>query len=331
MGMKNRRLLIRLWSIAAAAIVLLSSCASNPPPAASATGGEFDYLAAGGLAYFYADLRLSQPILENLSLKSVDMTRIGRFLEKVDFLSGAVYPRGSPQQMMLHAWKQKGRVPGASALFLSAQWKKTASPGGGRYYHSERYGLSVSTQGSHAFVSDADPLAFESAVAAPDGLADLRWEAVMLGWLDHAGTPINNFLSIAGIPMRIPTDRILFGVYPSQGPDPSAEMEDSVGDEGPQRRAAGNGEPLYELRLRVQTENANQARALTTLLALVRTFTERPDINVDPEYLATLRPLLANPPSQAGQDLAIHTDPMDAREMALLFNRFSVYSQQTTL
>jgi hypothetical protein len=259
------------------------------------------------------------------------MTRIGRFLGKVDFLSGAVYPGGSPQRLMLHAWKQKGRVPGASALFFSAQWKKTASPGGGKYYHSERYGLSVSTQGSHAFVSDADPLAFESAVAPPEGLTELRWDAVMLGWLEDAGAPINNFLSLSGIPVHIPTDRILFGVYRSRGPDPSAEMEGFVGDEEPPPRLGENGEPLYELRLRVETQNANQARALATLLAFVRVFAENPDLTVDPEYLATLRPLLANPPSQVGPDLAIQTEPMDAGEIALLFNRFSVYSQQTSL
>jgi hypothetical protein len=52
---------------------------------------------------------------------------------------------------------------------------------------------------------------------------------------------------------------------------------------------------------------------------------------VDPEYLETLRFLLANPPSQDGPVLAIHTEPMSAGEIALLFNRFAVYSQQTTL
>jgi hypothetical protein len=326
--MKNRGLLNCFWG--AAAVLLLSACASNPPLATYTTGGEFAYLSAGGSAYFYADVKLSRPIMENVYVRGVDMTQVGRFLDKIDFLSGAVYPGGSPQHLMLHAWRQQGRVPGASALFLSAQWKKTASPGGGKYYHSERYGLSVSTQGSHAFVSDADPLAFEPAAAAPEGLDELKWEAVLLGWLDHAGTPINNFLSIAGIPVRIPTDRILFGVYPSQGPEPSVEPEELVVDEETPPQDAGTAEPLYELRLRVETENANQARALTTLLAFVRAFTERPDIQVDPEYLATLRPLLANPPSQAGPDLAIHTEPMGAREIALLFNRFSVYSQQTT-
>ncbi|MDR0598141.1 MAG: hypothetical protein LBG14_06515 [Treponema sp.] len=320
--MANRRLLNSLWGGLLAALAL-SSCASNPPLAASsAGGGEFAYLAAGARAYFYTDIRFSRPILEHISLQGVDMARAGRFLDKVDFLSAAVYPGGAPQRLLLHAWRGKGNVPSVSALFLSAQWEKTASPTGGNYYHSQSYGLSVSTQGSHAFVSDGDPFAFEPPVAEPEGLAELRWEAVMLGWLDNAGTPINRFLSAVGIPMRVPTDRILFGVYPSRAPDLDGEALDG---EAPRRRAAR--EPLYELRLRVQTENANQAKALASLLAFVRVFAESPDISVAPEYLETLRPLLANPPSQDGPDLAIHTEPMGAGEIALLFNRFSVYSQ----
>jgi hypothetical protein len=323
MNMTNRRLAHCLWGGLIAALAL-SSCASTSPLAAAAEG-EFAYLAAGGLAYFYTDVRLSRPILNNVSIKGVDITQTGRFLDRVDFLSGAVYPNGAPQDMLLHAWRQKGNVPSASALFLSAKWKKTASPTGGKYYHSDAYGLSVSTRGSHAFVSDADPLAFEPAVAAPDGLTGLRWEAVMLGWLNKAGTPINRFLSAVGIPMRVPTDRILFGVYRSPAPDLAVTV--GLNHAEPPRRAAGDGETLYELRLRVETENPNQAKALRALLAFIRVFTENPDNDVQPEYLETLRPLLANSPSQDGSALAIHTEPMSAGEIALLFNRFAVYSQ----
>jgi hypothetical protein len=324
---KHRFLRHCLWGVIAA--LTLSSCASRP--AASAAEGEFSHLAAGGLAYFYADVNRVRPILTGISIRGFDLTQTGRFLDKVDFLSGAVYPQGAPRKLLLHAWKRKGKVPGAAALFLSAQWKKTASPAGGNYYHSDRYGLSVSTQGSHAFVSDADPLAFDPPVAAPDTLAELRWEALLLGWLDHAGTPINNFISAAGIPVHIPTDRILFGVYPYMESEADAETANNIDNDDatpPRRPVSDPKTPLYVLRLRVETENANQARAVAALLAFVRVFTESQEVNAEAAYLETLRPLLANPPSQDGPDLAIHTDPMDAGEIALLFNRFAVYSQQ---
>jgi hypothetical protein len=298
------------------AFLVLSSCASRPPLLDSAVGGDFAYLAPGALAYFYTDVRLSRPILEQLAIRGIDMARMGRFLDKVDFLSGAAYPTGEPRRLLLHAWRRQGKVPSASALFFSAQWKKTASPAGRKYYHSDSYGYSVFTQGSHAFVSDADPFADEPFVTAPEGIAQLRQEAVMLGWLDNAGIPINNFLARAGIPVRIPTDRILFGIH--REPDAEAAAE-------------GSGEPRYGLRLRVEAHNVNQARALTTLLGFVRGFIENPETNLDAEHSAILRPLLANPPSQDGADVALSVDSMSAGEIALLFNRFAVYSQQTTL
>ena len=328
--MKKCRLLHCLWSGIIAALAL-SSCASNPPSVTGVgPGGEFTYLAAGAQAYFHTDVRLSRSILENVAIAGVDMTRVGRFLDRVDFLSAAVYPGGAPQHLLLHAWREKGRVPSASALFLSAKWKKTASPGGRNYYHSDVYGLSVSTMGSHAFVSDADPFAFDPPAAPPEGLSELGWEAVMLGWIDQAGTPINRFLSATGIPVRIPTDRVLFGVYRSLELV-DVDAEEALDDAGPALQAAANGEPLYELRLRVETENPNQAKALAALLAFVRVFTESPDIQVEAGYLAALRSLLMNPPSQDGPDLVIPTEPMGAGEIALLFNQFAVYSQQTPL
>ena len=124
-----------------------------------------------------------------------------------------------------------------------------------------------------------------------------------MGWLENAGTLINNFLSITGIPVRIPVERILFALYEDPGP-----------------------ELLYEVLLRVETQNASQARALTSILGLVRGFMEAAAPGTDLEFLETLRPLLANPPSQDGSDLLFRTSPMTPEGIALLLNRFAVYS-----
>jgi hypothetical protein len=88
MNMTKRRFLRDgLWGVIAA--LALSSCASKPP-LAPAGDGEFSYLTAGGLAYFYADVNLARPILADISLRGVDMTQTGRFFDKVDFITGAV-------------------------------------------------------------------------------------------------------------------------------------------------------------------------------------------------------------------------------------------------
>jgi hypothetical protein len=309
------------------AVLILVSCASNPrtaapelPAALPYPPADFGSLAPGGLAYFYADLTRARPILTNITMEHVDMDQVARMLRRVDFLSGAVYPAGAPRRMMLHAWRRKGGIPGRMGLVFSPRWKKTASPTGRDYYHSSRYGLSVSIKKTDAFVSDGDPFTAEQPVPPPENLKDLGWDPLIVGWLENAGTQINNFLSTTGIPMRIPTERILFGIYPYAAREPEGAPPDR--DDGPP--PAG---PLYELRIRIETGNNTQARALAALIAIVRVFAENAGTGVDQEFLETLRPLLANPPSQDGPDLLINTGPLDARGIALLLNRFSVYSR----
>jgi hypothetical protein len=292
---------------------LLFSCASAPAPGPKTNvpvsqGGEFASLAPGGLVYFYADIARSQPILAQVTLKNINMKQTMGLLEKVDFLSGAVYPKepkvpGS-RNMLLHAWRRKGKIPGGGVLALSPKWKKTASRTGAHYWRSSAYGLSVSIQKAQAFVSDGDPFIDGPPITAPEHLSEFS-QALVLGWLENAGTPINNFLSLTGIPVRIPAERILFAIH------------DAPVDQG----------PLYEIALRIETKNANQARALVSILVLVRGFAEGAAPGADPEFLGALRPLLANPPVQDGSGLLIRTGPMSAGDIALLLNRFAVYSQ----
>jgi hypothetical protein len=287
-------------------------------------GGEFASLAPGGLVYFYADVKRTQPILAHISLKNIDMKQTLGLLGKVDFLSGAVYPKspsvpGAPRNILLHAWRQRGRIPGGGVLALSPQWEKTASRTGARYWHSSAYGLSAAIQKTEAFVSDGDPFIDGPPVAAPEKLEELRIgasgrqaetpPALVLGWLENAGTPVNNFLSTLGLPVRIPAERIFFAIH----------------------ETPGGQRPVYEVSLRIETRNANQARALVSILGLVRGLQAKglpdaADTGADREFLETLRPLLANPPGVDGTDLLIHTGPMSAEGIALLVNRFAAYS-----
>jgi hypothetical protein len=304
--------------------LIFSSCASGPKiQVRDPSLGEFAYLAPGGLAYFHVDVNRARPILAQITMKDVDMPQTMRILRRVDFVSGAVYPPEAKRKILLHAWRQKGNIPGSAGLVLNPRWKQTLSETGGKYWHSERAGLSVSIQNTQAFVSDRDPFTDGTPISLPEKLNELRWDALLLGWLENAGTSINNFLSTIGLPVNIPTERILFGIYESTGQGPD---DDDAGS--PEAGSAKDlPEPLYEMRLRVETGNANQAKALAALLAFVRVLAENPNINVDQEFLEVLRPLLVNPPSQDGPDLVIQTSPLNAQGIALLFSRFAVYSQ----
>jgi hypothetical protein len=260
----------------------------------AASGDEFACLAPGGTVYVYADIKRALPVLTHIVLKNVDMKQTLGLLKRVDFLSGAVYPQGS---MLLHAWRRRGRIPGGGLLAMSRQWKKTVSRTGAYYWHSSAQGLSVAIQKRQAFVSNGDPFIDGPPIAAPENLSAFS-HALVLGWLENAGTPINKALSTAGIPARIPAERILFAIH------------DVVGS-------------MYEVSLRIETRNVSQAKGLVSILGLVRGFIE--DAGADQEFLEILRPLLANPPIQDGSGLLIRTGPMDARGIALLLNHFSVY------
>jgi hypothetical protein len=297
----------------------LSSCASGPKLVGpELPGAEFASLGSGALGYFYVDVAPSRPLLDNISIGGMSGQGADRILDRVKLLSGAVYPSGSPRRIALHAWSQKN-IPGGAGLALSSRWKKLRSPGGQPYWHSGKDGLSVALRGKEAFVSDGDPFPDIPAVTVPEKFQEFRRESLMAGWLENAGTPINNFLSDIGIPMQIPTERILVGIYPSV-PD----KQD--GDEAANSEAVTG---LYELRIRVETQNATQARTLTTMFSFMRgrSLSEDSGIKVKPEYLDIFRSFLDNPPIQDGGDLIVRTGPMNAREIALLFNRFSLYSQ----
>ncbi|GHV74928.1 hypothetical protein AGMMS49940_22300 [Spirochaetia bacterium] len=296
-------------------VTFLSSCASAPKvnvPAAS--GGEFAALAPGAQVYFYADVTRALPILAQVSLTNVNMKQTLGLLEKVDFLSGAVYPKGQTRNMLFHAWRRRGRIPGGGLLALSNQWKKTASSTGAYYWHSSAYGLSVSIQKTQVFVSDGDPFIDGPPITAPEKLAELRQiedlPELVSGWLENAGIPVNNFLSTLGLPVRIPLERILFAIH---------ELAD------PANQGSSNQGSLYEASLRIETQNASQARALTSILALIRGITEGAAPGADQDFLGILRPLLANPPEQDGSDLLIRTGPLSAEAIALLLNRFAAF------
>jgi hypothetical protein len=293
---------------------VFNSCASQPKlvnPELPAAG--FASLGLGASGYFYVDVPRSRSILGYVSLGGLEGKAAGRILDQVDTLSGALYPLGFPQRMILHARSHKN-IPGGLGLALSFRWKKQRSPDGKPYWHSAPDGLSVALRGKEAFISDGNPFPEAPPVAVPEKIQEFQQRSLMVGWLENAGPPINKFLSDLGMPVQIPTDRILFGVYPM------------VSDkEGSADTPAAGG--VYELRLRIETQNTPQSKALATLFSVVQDVPEGSEIKVKKEYLDLFKSFLTNPPIPDGAGLIVRTGPMNAREIALLFNEFSVYSQ----
>jgi hypothetical protein len=147
----------------------------------------------------------------------------------------------------------------------------------------------------------------------------------LAGWLEQAAAPVNRLLETVEIPIRVPADRILFALYPcpagAGGVSGEAAPADPVPGRGPGEQAAG----LYEITLKVLTPSASQAGALTAMVSVIRSFLSQ--ASGDEGLEALLMILLANPPVQDDSALILRSGRVEDRDIALLFNLFSVYSK----
>ncbi|MDR1948061.1 MAG: hypothetical protein LBQ38_01585 [Spirochaetaceae bacterium] len=296
------------------ALLLLASCASAPRTREAEAGGEFAALDPGALVYVTVDVPAARPILDLLSFADGDgmpgSALPPEMLDRTSSAVAAIYPPGSDRRFLLSA---QGRFPAGRAGFsfaLSPSWKKVPSPRGKRYWRSAREGLSVSLDSQSARVSDGDPYVVVGGVVPPESFGPLRRDAALAGWIEDAAAPINGFLEKIGIPLRIPAEKALFGVYAL----PAALPE------------TGGGSPRYEAALRIETPSASQARGLIAMISLIRVFLDAGEQSEPGSPGALIGALLSNPPVQEDSALILRSAGMDSESIALLFNLFSVYS-----
>jgi hypothetical protein len=305
------RRLPALFVLPAMSVILaLGSCAGGPRPGTGEGRGEFDALAPGGQVYFYADISRVRPVLELVSLKGVSGKQVAEILDRTVSAVGAFYPPGSPRRFL---FESRGGYPvgrGKFSLAFSSAWKKTRSPAGKSYYYSPGYGFSLVLERNRALLSDQDPYAGAGGVTPPGRLAELREGAALAGWMENPGVPVNGFLAGLGIPLQVPADRLLFAVYEEETENVAVEN----------RR--------YAASVLVETPSATQARALAALVSMARMVISGARPSDAGGLMAVAIALFANPPDLEEHELIIRTGPLDAGEIALLFSRFSVYSDQ---
>jgi hypothetical protein len=273
------------------------------------------------MAYLTVDVPAARPILDLVSFGGAKgMSGAGfpsAILDRTETAVAAVYPPGSGCGFLLAA---EGRFPAARAglsFAFSPSWKKVSSPGGKRYWRSSREGLSVSLDSRSARVSDGDPYGAAGGVTPPDSFGHIRRGAALAGWIEDAAVPLNRFLENLGIPMRIPAERVVFGVYPLPAALPGIPDSDGNG---------GAGDSRYEAVLRIETQSSAQARGLIAMISLIRLFLDGwKDAGPDTPAAPVIA-LLANPPEQEDTALILRSAGMESGSIALLFGFFSVYS-----
>jgi hypothetical protein len=278
------------------------SCASGPKKAqAPYTEEEDDFapIAPGGLVYFSIDVPRARPLLEKISLGGLSSVRNREALDRTESAVAAVYPEGSGRRFLAAA---RGSYPSSKAglsFAFSRDWKKVRS-GAGAYWRSEKNKLSIALTNDRAYISDGEPLIAAPGTETPEGLEELRRDAVLAGWVNDAATPINQFIQSLALPLQIPAERLLFGIYAA-------------------------GDKRYDAVLNIATPSVSQARALVSIFSMARLFIANLDAEAGgPAALAFI--FFANNPVQEGTSLIIRTGAMDEDGIALLLNMFSLYS-----
>ena len=291
-------------------VLLFASCASAPQypdPLTDETG--FIPFETGALAYVFVDVPAARPILEHAAIREMGEQEARQMLDRSRSAAAALYVPGSGRRFALAAW---GKYPAKRvnvALGASRGWKKIRSPDGEWYWRSEDRGLSIAMTTRQAFAlaakSPGDPKGPARGTEIPAGFNEFRRGAALSCWLESPGSLINQKLLEMGIPLEIPAERVFVSVVPLA-----------------EEQAAKPDETRYEALLQIQLVSAAQARALAALFSFTRNFLPA-DASGGSAAIAAI--LFANSPTQDGANLNIKTAALTGREIALLFNVFSVH------
>ena len=267
-------------------------------------------LEPGGLAYIFTDTKKAGPILEHLNIAGLDQKQFQQISDMIDYVATAVYPPESGKRFRIAA---RGRYPVSKlklALGTNKDWKKYRSPATKSvYWYSFKMKLSVAFNPAQAIVlSTNDFLNIDPyntlGTEVPEGFGEFTKGAILSCWLDDPGPLIDKKLEETGIPLQLPAKQIFISLFPSMPQDEN------------------HGDRLYQANIKIRFSGEIQARSVGVILALARNFLP-PDLPLDgPAALAAI--LFANPPVQEGIDLNIKTNTLSDREVALLFNIFSL-------
>jgi hypothetical protein len=282
-----------------------AGCASVPKPEDYYAGRRdvFSLMAPGAELYVNAEVQSVRPILEGLLLGGMTGAELKDFLDMSDTLTAAVF-EGTGSERHFYA-AAHGNFPGVrGGLFfgVSRDWEKKVSAPGIEYWHSEKSRLSVFLSAKNAYLSDGDPFVPAPGAESPAALEGLRKGAVLSGWMENPSSAINRIVAGFGVPIEIPSDRLVFGVYP-----------------------AGDDSEHYTAVLRFETLTAAQAGALVRIFALAKTGLALADFSGHPDMEILAGAFFAQAPLQDSNALILTTGVMSGRDLALLFNTISVY------
>jgi hypothetical protein len=322
------------------AALLFTACKSVPKTA-NALLSERLPLEGGASVYLFMDVAEARQILGQIPIEGLSSADAAQALDRTRYAVAALYPPESGRKFQAVAW---GNYPSffAGLNFTPKKgWQKQKSQNGKSYWFSANRGLSLALGGSQAFLAGAvdvpggaaaggaagpqqrraaDPYNQGAGVDIPPDFTLFRGDSPLALWMEEPAGPLARFFSGLGLPLQIPAEELMASLT-TLSPAPAGAAVDAGVAAGP-----GGSGALYEIRLRIKTPGASNARSLATLFAYARLFL--PQGGGEGDGLDLLSLLFARTPEQDGQYLNLRTAPLTEQGVALLFKLFSVYSSQ---
>jgi len=246
-------------------------------------------LQSGAIAYIFADAQKAKPLLELIPIEGLNDKQVRQMIDRTNLAAVAFFPRDSALQLQLTAWGNYPKSGARMALGSNKSWKKEKSASGQTFWYSvnDRMSIAIASRQIFAAVSSADkpPDPFLDGAKIPGGFSNFynaHKESAVSCWIENPGPVFQRILHNAGLPIRVPVEQLFINL----------------------NVAGCTQENQYEAVVRLQFENASQARAVAAALRLAGGFTSS-----DPD-MAILMLFLANPPVQDGRYVDVRTGVM---------------------
>ena len=282
LAFKSNFFLIKLF-VNLLLIFLFLSCQTTPPsPEAYLEQGILP-LEKGASIYLVADVKEARPILNRLPIREINDTNVRQMIDRSNFAMAAIFPEQSGKRFQIAAWGNYPKSGAGMALGANNNWIKQRNKAGAEYWHSASDRLSLALTAKNLFVVSSlnnaplNPITTSASSGEceeiPEGFVEFSRGAILSCWVAYPIKMLQQILNETGIPLRVPIRQLFVNLNAAA-------------------QSGRQSQKQYEAAIRLEFENASQARGMAAILNLVGAIKSN-----DPALQIAML-LLSNPPAQ---------------------------------
>jgi hypothetical protein len=262
-------------------------------------------LDGGASVYVFADVRQARPIIELIPIQELRDSQARQMLDRTDFLVAAFFPPESVRFLQLAAWGNYPKFGANIAFTFNKNWKKSRTKAGDTYWYSKTNRLSIMLTSNQAYIASSaledvpsSPLAVPPFAQIPEGFSQFKGSSPFACWLNNPADVISKVLNELRIPLNFPVQKLFITLSPA---------------------GLKNSQDQYEALIRMQFENALQARGVAAMFSLAGIVTPDESDSILPTVF------FANPPVVSGNNIDIKSALLSGNGITLLLETFLLY------